>query len=99
MLLFLYRLALKLGTWNVEGPGGLAEVMPVDQLYGWMGYYLIEPWGDEWLRDAVAHCQRYNANRGKSKPAKKPEDFMPVPKRAQTPDQILATLNAIPRPQ
>ena len=97
MLAFLYRLALKLGHWNVEGPGGLAEVMPVDQLYGWMGYYLLEPWGDEWLRDAVQIAQRYNANRKKNSPHKKPEDMMPVPKRAQTPEQILNILNAIPR--
>lgn len=94
MLAFLYRLALKLGIWDVER---LADEMSVDQLYGWMGYYLLEPWGDEWLRDAVAIAQRYNANRGKRQPVKKPEEFLPVPKRAQTPGQILATLNAIPR--
>ena len=94
MLAFLYRLALKLGIWDVER---LADEMSVDQLYGWMGYYLLEPWGDEWLRDAVAIAQRYNANRGKRQPVKKPGEFLPVPKRAQTPDQILATLNAIPR--
>jgi hypothetical protein len=88
---------LKLGEWNVEGPGGLAETMPVDQLYGWMAYYLLEPWGDEWLRDAVQISQRYNANRRKNAPPKKPEDMMPVPKRAQTPEQILNILNAIPR--
>jgi hypothetical protein len=94
VLAFLYRLALKLGIWDVER---LADEMSVDQLYGWMGYYLLEPWGDEWLRDAVAIAQRYNANRGKRQPVKKPEEFLPVPKRAQTPDQILAALNAIPR--
>lgn len=94
--MFMYRLALRLGIWNVEDRGGLSEQMSVDQLYGWMGYYLLEPWGDEWLRDAVSHCQRYNANRGKNKSPKKPEDFMPVPKRCQTPAEILAKLNAIP---
>ncbi len=97
MLAFLYRLALKLGEWNVEGPGGLAETMPVDQLYGWMGYYRLEPWGDEWLRDAVQITQFFNANRRKNTPAKQVEDNMPVPKRAQTPEQILSVLNAIPR--
>ena len=90
-------MALKLGEWNVEDPGGLAEAMSVDQLYGWMGYYQLEPWGDEWLRDAVHFTQFYNANKRKSAPAKKPEDMMPVPKRAQTPEQILAALNAIPK--
>ena len=88
---------MKLGEWNVEGPGGLAEVMPVDQLYGWMGYYLLEPWGDEWLRDAVQVAQFYNANRKKNSPAKKVEDYMPVPKRVQTPEQIMAVLSGIPK--
>jgi hypothetical protein len=97
VLAFLYRLALKLGEWNVDGPGGLAEQMPVDQLYGWMGYYLLEPWGDEWLRDAVQIAQFHNVNRRKNAPAKKVEDYMPVPKRAQTPEQIINVLNAIPR--
>jgi hypothetical protein len=39
-----------------------------------------------------------NAYRGKNSPVKKVDDFMPVPKRAQTPQQILAALNAIPLP-
>jgi len=97
VLAFLYRLALKLGHWNVEGPGGLAEVMPVDQLYGWMGYYRLEPWGDEWLRDAVQITQFFNTNRRKNTPAQRVEDNMPVPRRSQTPEQILAVLNAIPK--
>ena len=95
MLLFLYRLALKLGRVDVDA---LAEEMSVDQLYGWMGYYLLEPWGDEWLRSAMAMTQFSNAYRGKNSPVKKVDDFMPVPKRAQSPQQILATLNAIPLP-
>ena len=96
MLLFLYRLALKLGTWDVET---LSEEMSVDQLYGWMGYYMLEPWGDEWLRSAMQIAQFRNAHRGKNTPPKKAEDFMPVPKRAQTPQQIMATLSAIPLPR
>ena len=95
MLLFLYRLALKLGQWDVDA---LAEEMSVDQLYGWMGYYLLEPWGDEWLRSAMQMAQFRNAYRGKNSPVKKTEDFMPVPKRAQSPQQILATLQSIPLP-
>lgn len=85
-----------MGTWDVDA---LAEEMSVDQLYGWMGYYMLEPWGDEWLRSAMQMAQFRNAYRGKSTPVKKAEDFMPVPKRAQTPQQILATLNAIPLPR
>ena len=96
MLLFLHRLALAIGEWDVDR---LAEEMTVDQLYRWMGYYLLEPWGDEWLRSAMQMAQFRNAYRGKNAPVKKVEDFMPVPKRAQTPQQILATLNAIPLPR
>lgn len=88
MLLFLYRLALQLGIWNVEDPGGLAESMSVDQLYGWMAAFQLMPWGDEWLRDAVLMAQQYNANRPKGKPAMQPWDFMPVPKREQTQQEM-----------
>lgn len=87
-------MALKLGIWDVER---LADEMSVDQLYGWMGYYILEPWGDEWLRSAVGFSQFYNANKKKNAPIRKPEHMMPVPKRAQTPEQILAVLNSIPR--
>jgi hypothetical protein len=93
-MLFLHRLALKLGIWDVPA---LAAAMPVDTLYGWMGYYQLEPWGDEWLRSAVQFAQFQNAHRGKNKPASKPEDFMPVDKRQQTPEQMLAVLQSIPR--
>jgi hypothetical protein len=93
-MLFLHRLALKLGIWDVPA---LAAAMPVDTLYGWMGYYQLEPWGDEWLRSAVALSQFQNVHRCKNKPRSQPADFMPVDKRAQTPAQILAVLNSIPR--
>lgn len=90
--MFLYRLALRLGIWDVET---LADEMDVDQLYGWMGYYQLEPWGDEWLRDAMHMAQFAGAHRSKNGPRRKPEDFMPVPKRAQTPEQILAAFQSI----
>ena len=93
-MMFLHRLALKLGIWDVPA---LAAAMPIDTLYAWMAYYQLEPWGDEWLRSAVSFAQFQNANRGKNKKAMKPEDFMPVEKREQTPQQMLAILNSIPR--
>lgn len=93
-MMFLHRLALKLGIWDVPG---LAAAMPIDTLYAWMAYYQLEPWGDEWLRSAVSFAQFQNANRGKNKRAMKPEDFMPVGKREQTPQQMLSILNSIPR--
>jgi len=88
---------LQLGIWNVEDPGGLADMMSVDQLYGWMAAYQLMPWGDEWLRDAVLMAQQYNANRPKGKPALKPFDFMPVEQRAQTQSEMLRILQSAAR--
>lgn len=97
MLLFLYRLALRLGIWNVEGPGGLADQMSWEQLVGWMAAFQLMPWGDEWLRDAVVMAQNYNANRPKGKPPMKVHEFMPVPQRAQTQDEMMRILQSVGR--
>ena len=98
MLLFMYRLALQLGEWNVEDPGGLLDRMSWHQLQGWMAAFQLMPWGDEWLRDAVLMAQTYNVNRPKGKNAMDPHDFMPVKKRekVQTPEQMFSLLAAIP---
>ena len=98
MLLFLYRLALQLGIWNVEDPGGLADQMSWKQTQGWMAAFQLMPWGDEWLRDAVLMTQTYNIHRPKGKPAMEPHDYMPVDKRqqSQTPEQMLSLLSSIP---
>lgn len=45
----LFRLALKLGVWDVDG---LAEAMPLDVFTRWAAFYMVEPWGDEWRRTA-----------------------------------------------
>lgn len=74
----------------------MAEEMPVDLLYEWCAFYRLEPFGDEWLRHAVSASQFYNANRGRGKPPLRPEDFMPVDRRPQTPEQIHAILTRIP---
>ena len=97
MILFLYRLALELGEWNVEGPGGLADQIPWWQLERWMAAFRLMPWGDGWLRDAVLMAQQYNANRPKGKPALKPFDFMPVDQRAQTQSEMLRILQTAAR--
>ena len=87
-MLFLYRLALQLGIWDVEG---LADEMSVDQLYGWMAAFQLMPWGDEWLRDAVQMSQTYNVNRTKRAKALEPSDFMPVARRdANTTNDLAA---------
>ena len=88
---------MQLGIWNVEDPGGLAETMSVDQLYGWMAAFQLMPWGDEWLRDAVVMAQQYNANRPKGRKALSPWDFMPIEKRGQTQQEMLRILRAAKR--
>lgn len=94
----MYRLALQLGIWNVEGPGGLLDEMSWEQLLGWMAAFQLMPWGDDWLRDAVLMAQQFNINRPKGKNAMDAHDFMPVKHRetVQTPEQMFAMLSAIP---
>lgn len=71
--------------------------MPVDLLYEWLAFYRLEPFGDEWLRHAISMCQFYNAHRGKSQSPKKPQDFMPVAARPQTPEEMHRILQSIPK--
>jgi hypothetical protein len=85
---------LALGEWNVTDPGGLAEVMSDDQLFGWMAAYKLMPFGDEWLRDAVLMSQQYNAHRPKGRKALEPWDFMPTGKRQQSQEEMLRILAA-----
>ena len=42
---FLFRLALKLGIWDVDE---LARKMPMSLFWEWLAFYRISPWGDEW---------------------------------------------------
>lgn len=49
--MFLYRLALEIGEWDVEQtPGSLAARMTLDQLRRWIAFYRIEPFGQDWRR-------------------------------------------------
>jgi predicted ATPase len=90
----LFRLALSLGIWDVDM---LAESMSAELLFEWLGFYQLEPFGDEWLRHSIQACQFYNAHRGKSQAIRKPQDFMPVEARPQTPQQMHDILQSIPR--
>lgn len=47
MRAFLYRLALKLGRWDVDA---LAAEMPMDAVVEWIAFFKMEPFGDEWRR-------------------------------------------------
>jgi len=46
----LYRLGCLCGEWAIEVPGGLIDQIPDYQLYRWIEYYELEPFG-EWRND------------------------------------------------
>lgn len=48
--------------------------MPVDEYRNWMGFYLIEPFGDDWRRTAKLCATMAAAFGNKAKEA----DFMPT---------------------
>lgn len=49
--MFLYRLALAVGEWDVEqGVNSLAARITLDQVRRWMAFYRVEPFGDDWRR-------------------------------------------------
>lgn len=57
----------------------LSDTMEVDEFLTWAAYWAIEP-PVEWRMDALIAmemAQRYNMNRGKGRPARRPADFMP----------------------
>ena len=45
--LFLHRLALQMGRWDVDE---MAAEIPMPVLWRWFAYWRIEPFGDEWRR-------------------------------------------------
>ena len=83
-----------MGIWDVDE---LAEKMSVDLLYEWMAFFQVSPFGDSWLRDAMAMAQRYNSFRSASDRPMQPADFMPLQKREQSPEAMLGILRSIPR--
>lgn len=51
-----------------------------------MAFYLLEPFGAEWeaIQTGVIASTTYNVHRGKKDPARKPKDFIRLPKPKQT---------------
>lgn len=93
--MFLYRLALELDIWDVAA---LAAEIRIDQLAGWMAFYRIEPFGQDWRRTA-----RMVALLATALGAKVKEDFEEVflpgydpGRQMQSDDEILAELMKIP---
>lgn len=48
-MLFLYRLALEMKEPDVSA---LASKLTMDQVLGWMAFWMVEPFGDAWRRTA-----------------------------------------------
>ena len=86
-MLFLYRLALKLGIPNVQE---WAEEITWEQTREWMAAFQLMPWGDEWLRDSVLMAQQYNAHRAPRSAAMEPADFLPVRPRSKSVNELAA---------
>lgn len=74
--------------------------LTASQLIDWMGYYELEPFGQEWKQAALTAWMQSQSLQYKGR---RPtiEDFMPVRKRIvrQTPQQIEMMLKAFTRMQ
>lgn len=85
---FAFRLALKLGRWDVDA---LLAEMPRRAFLEWLAYHEMEPWSEDRAdaRAAIVSCLIYNVNRRRGAPAKRPGDFMAyrAPKRKMAPDK------------
>ena len=93
MEVFLYRLAVELGIWDVEG---WKKQLTVRQLKMWMAAWRVQPFGDEWrmaARSALITAAAFGA-----KPDPDAEErFLPsYREKPQTLDDIRAELAKIP---
>lgn len=63
--MMMYRIGLAMHEWNIEGPEGLMESMPDWQLYRWIEYFQLEPFGDKQqeLRSAIGFSEVANSIR------------------------------------
>lgn len=51
--MFLYRLALEIGEWDVEQTTeSLSRRISAEQLKRWIAFYRVEPFGQSWRRAA-----------------------------------------------
>jgi len=85
MLRFCFRLAGHLGKTVAQL---FEELGSIDELYYWLAFYNIEPYGDEWRQTAM-QCQATVAPHTKKKT--KAEDWMPI-QQHQDHDAILNNL-------
>jgi hypothetical protein len=94
--LFVYRLALEHGIWDVEN---WKRSITLDQLKRWMAFYRVEPFGQDWRRSARATMFTVTAAGAKVREEFE-EMFLPTydPSRpTQTEEEMLAELMKIPQ--
>lgn len=100
--MFVYRLALELGVWNVEE---WKKEISLDQLKKWLAFYRLEPWGQPWrmMGRAVAFIRaafgvkidRIEYEEQRFLPTYRQGDEYDVD-RIQTDEEIAERLSAIP---
>lgn len=91
--MFLYRLALEHGIWDVEA---WKQKITLGQVRRWMAYWRVEPFGDQWRRAGRAALV---ASGGKVEPSAE-EKFLPSYKapepRQMSDEEQMAELMSIP---
>lgn len=94
--MFLFRLALAIGEWNVDK---LAQEMTVPMLVDWLAYFRLEPFGDEWRRTGRL-ATIVAASSGAKVEGELEEKFLPgggiYRGKNQTEQQMLDELRKIP---
>lgn len=91
--MFLYRLAIELGIWDVEA---WKKKLTVRQMKLWMAAWRVSPFGDAW-RMAARSAMVTAAAFGAKPDADAEERFLPsYRERPQTLDDIRAELAKIP---
>ena len=90
MELFIYRLGLAMGIWNIEA---FKTQITIRQLRQWMAMWRVEPFGDEWRRSGRAALV---ASGGKIE-ADSEDKFLPsYLEKPQTEAELIAELRKIP---
>lgn len=67
----------------------LDELTP-GQFAEWWGYYLLEPFGDEWRQSTLGAFATLRAHGGTRARRLSPDDLLPVPKRTRYMDAAQA---------
>lgn len=90
MDLFLYRLGLQVGIWNIDS---WKKRITVRQIRLWMAFWRVEPFGDEWRRSGRAALMMTG---GKIEPGDEDKFLPSYREKPQTEAELVAELKKIP---